>query len=202
MSMHHRLEKPPANWAKQNLTQQEIMKNKFYLNLNLLFITLLTLNSCASGGYMNTVEKLDLDRFMGDWYVIAGRTTYFEKGAYNSLEQYKWNEAKKRIDITFSYNKDALDGPKKVITQKAWIYNTKTKSHWKVQPFWPLKMDYIMIDIDPSYQWTSVGVPNQNYLWIMSRTKTLDAQVLKNIIKKLDEKKYNTKDIQIINHSL
>ncbi len=162
---------------------------------------LLILTSCASGGYMNTVEKLDLERFMGEWFVIAGRTTYFEKGAYNSLEHYKWNKSRKRIDITFTYNKNALDGPKKTIKQKAWLKDKESNSFWSVQPFWPLKFDYIIMEIDPDYQWTAVGVPNQSYLWIMSRSKHMEADVLKKIISTLKSKDYDTANIQIIEHS-
>ncbi len=171
-----------------------------FLRYILISFVLTQIIACASGGYMNTVEKLDLQKFMGDWYVVAGRTTFLEKGAYNSLEQYAWNEAKKRVDITFSFNKNSLNGPKKVIKQKAWIHNQETKAHWKVQPLWPLKLDYIIMEIDPNYQWTAVGVPNQNYLWIMSRSNNLDAKTLKEIIKILDDKKYNTKDIKLISH--
>lgn len=185
-------------------TKKILKPREPFCSLNRFFILIcfLNLTACATGGYMNTVENLELNRFMGDWYVIAGRTTYFEKGAHNSLEQYSWNSDKNRVDITFSYTKDALNGPKKFIRQKAWIHNQKTKAHWKVQPFWPLKLDYIILEIDPEYQWTAVGVPNQSYLWIMSRTKKMDAQLLKEIIKTLENKNYNTKDIQLIQHDL
>lgn len=171
------------------------------INKMIALFGLFLISACASGGYMKTVEKLDLQKFMGDWYVIAGRTTFLEKGAFNSLEQYAWNEAKNRVDITFSFNKNSLNGPKKIIKQKAWIHNQETKAHWKVQPLWPLKLDYIVLEVDPNYQWTAVGVPNQNYLWIMSRSKTMDANTLKSIITILENKKYNTKDIELISHN-
>ena len=171
-------------------------------NLLKLFL-FLNLCHCAQGGrYMQTVDKLDLDRFMGDWYVIAGRTTPFEKGAHNSLEHYDWNDTKQRIDVTFTYNKNSVDGPKKTIKQKAWVHNQDTKAHWKVQPLWPFKLDYIILEVDPDYQWTAVGVPNQNYLWIMSRSKTLDEAIYKNIIKTLDDKNYNVKGVEKITHKL
>lgn len=174
------------------------------MKLKTLFLLTLfmSLTSCAEQGTkMETVKKLDLQRFMGDWWVIAGRTTIFEKGAHNSLEHYDWNEEKQRIDVTFTFNKGAVDGPKKTITQKAWVHNQESKSHWKVQPLWPLKLDYIILDVDPEYQWTAVGVPNQKYLWIMSRSKTLDETIYKNIIRSLDDKGYDVKAVEIIEHS-
>ena len=37
---------------------------------------------------MPTVAKVDLPRFMGDWYVIANIPTFIEKGAHNAVESY------------------------------------------------------------------------------------------------------------------
>ena len=35
---------------------------------------------------LKPVEYVDLDRFMGDWYVIANIPTFLEKGAHNAVE--------------------------------------------------------------------------------------------------------------------
>ena len=41
---------------------------------------------------MQTVSYVDLDRFMGDWYVIANIPTFLEKGAHNAVERYDLND--------------------------------------------------------------------------------------------------------------
>ena len=38
-----------------------------------------------------TVSYVDLERFMGDWYVIASIPTFVEKGAHNAVEKYALN---------------------------------------------------------------------------------------------------------------
>ena len=73
---------------------------------------------CSGMEYNKTVDYIDLDKFMGKWFVIAGRVTFLEKGAYNPIEHYTFNVEKNRIDIDFSFNKDSLSGPKKNIPQK------------------------------------------------------------------------------------
>ena len=35
---------------------------------------------------LETVKYVDLERFMGDWYVIANIPTFIEKGAVNAIE--------------------------------------------------------------------------------------------------------------------
>ena len=163
--------------------------------LSFLSITTL-LTACSGTQYLKTVQNLDINRFMGDWYVIASRATFLEKGAHNGVESYTWNDKEKRIDINFTYKKDSFDGEVKSIPQKAWIYNKETNAHWKVQPFWPLKLDYLVIDLDENYEWVVVGVPNQNYVWIMARDWKIDEQTYNEIIDRLNKLSYRTDEIK------
>ena len=41
---------------------------------------------------IETVDYVDLERFMGDWYVIASIPTFIEKGAHNAVESYRLAE--------------------------------------------------------------------------------------------------------------
>jgi apolipoprotein D and lipocalin family protein len=41
------------------------------------------LSGCQSQKPLETVDYVDLQRFMGDWYVIANIPTFLEKNAYN-----------------------------------------------------------------------------------------------------------------------
>jgi len=49
-------------------------------------ITITLLTGCSSQPPMATVDKVDLQRFMGDWYVIANIPTFLEQGAHNPVE--------------------------------------------------------------------------------------------------------------------
>ena len=156
---------------------------------------LLLFMSCAHD-YNKTVPYVDLDRFMGKWYVIAGRFTFLENGAHNSVEIYSWNSKEKRIDIDFQFRKGSFNGKLKKIPQKAWIVNEETQAHWEVSPFWPLKFDYFVIDLADDYSWTAIGVPNQKYLWIMSRNWNMSDKKLKEIIQSIKEKGYKVKPFE------
>ena len=47
------------------------------------------LAACQGAGHpLPTVDKVDLPRFMGDWYVIANIPTFMERGAHNAVESY------------------------------------------------------------------------------------------------------------------
>ena len=38
---------------------------------------------------LKTVDRVDIPRFMGDWYVIANIPTWIEEGAHNAVESYR-----------------------------------------------------------------------------------------------------------------
>lgn len=164
----------------------------------LILITTIFIGACSNMSYNKTISNLDINRFMGKWYVIAARYTIFENGAHNSVENYTWNEKEQRIDVDFTYRKDSFDGKLKRITQKAWVFNQETKAHWKIQIIWPFKLDYIVVDIDDNYEWVVIGVPSESYVWIMSRDWKMSSETLDMIKDRLDNLGYSTKDISII----
>jgi apolipoprotein D and lipocalin family protein len=130
------------------------------------------------------VNKVEIPRFMGKWYVIANIPTMFEKNAYNATETYSWNSEKSQIDIDFKFNKNGFDGPVKSIPQKAFIFDDKTKAEWRVQPFWPLKFAYLIVDLADDYSDTIIGVPSRNHVWIMARTPQIPADRYARLVEK------------------
>ena len=62
---------------------------------------------------MPVVDYVDLDRFMGDWYVIATIPTFLERDAYNPIETYQLN-SDGTIATTFTFNKGSLNGTTKI----------------------------------------------------------------------------------------
>ncbi len=161
-----------------------------------LFAVILT---ACSPKYDKTVTYVERDRFMGKWYVMAGRFTAAEKDAVNSVETYTWNEEEKRIDIDFRFNKGGPDGELKKIPQKAWIVS-KDNAHWKVQPFWPFKFDLLILGLDTGYNWTAIGVPDQKYLWIMSRAPSFSRKAIDQILLNLKKKGYDISGIKYVDH--
>lgn len=151
--------------------------------------------------YDKTVDFVDMSRFMGKWYVVAGRFTALEKNVFNAVESYSWNSEKNMIEIDFKYNKGSLTGPIKKIPQKGWIKNNTSNAHWIVSPIWPLKFDYLVIGLGDNYEWTAIGVPNEAYLWIMSRTPNISKEAVEEIILRLSDEGYNTGNIISVEHS-
>ena len=150
----------------------------------------------AADNPQKLVDYVDLQRFMGDWYVIANIPTPFEKGAVNAIENYTWNPEKEIVEVSFDYRAGSPEGKAKHMTQKGFIYNKETNAEWRVQPLWPLKLAYLIIDLADDYSYTVIGVPSRNYLWIMAREASLSDEVYQTILDKVVEQGYDLAKIQ------
>jgi apolipoprotein D and lipocalin family protein len=138
-------------------------------------ITITLLTGCSSQPPMATVDKVDLPRFMGDWYVIANIPTFLEQGAHNPVESYALN-ADVTIATTFMFNADSFEGEKKIYHPKGFIRNTESNAEWGMQFIWPVKADYRIVYLDDDYQYTVIGRNSRDYVWIMARNAQIPDQ--------------------------
>jgi apolipoprotein D and lipocalin family protein len=125
---------------------------------------------------METVAFVDLDRFMGDWYVIASIPTPFEKNAFDAVERYERRDD--YIDTTFTYRKGSHDGPEKRMRAKGFVREGSGNARWGMQFVWPIKADYRVIHLDTDYRTTIVGREARDYVWIMAREPRMAADEL------------------------
>jgi len=133
-------------------------------------VAALSLGACASGGEeMETVAYVDLERFMGDWYVIANIPTFLEKGAHNAVENYKLNDDG-TIATTFTFNADSFDGEQKEYTPKGFVLDTESNARWGMRFIWPIKADYRIVYLDEDYSLTIIGRTKRDFVWIMARS--------------------------------
>ncbi len=141
---------------------------KFITTAVVIIISLFAFQSCRQGPPIRMAEQVDLDSFMGDWYVIANIPTFIEKGAHNAIENYQ-RSASNVIDTTFTFNKDSFTGPKKTYNPTGFVTDDPSNAEWKMQFLWPFKSEFIIVYVDPAYQYTIIGRTKRDYLWIMAR---------------------------------
>ena len=121
---------------------------------------------------LETVDQVDLERFMGDWYVIANIPTFFEKGAHNAVESYRLDEDG-TIATTFTFRADGFDGPEKRYTPRGFVRDTESNAEWGMQFIWPFKGDYRIIYLTEDYSVTVIGRNKRDYVWLMARKPEL-----------------------------
>jgi apolipoprotein D and lipocalin family protein len=132
-------------------------------------IALLALAGCQSRPPIAVVPRLDVDRFMGSWYVIACIPTFIERNAFAAVESYE-RAPDGSIRTTFTFRAGAFDGPLKRYTPTGWVVPGSNGAVWEMQFIWPIRSDYRVMFIDPDYQLTLIGRNRRDYAWIMART--------------------------------
>lgn len=170
---------------------------------NLLLMTgllpvLLLLVGCSHSP-MAAVKHVDIDRFMGDWYVIANIPTLLEKGAHNAVETYEKNPDG-TIATTFTFVDGSFDGKQKKYQPKGFIKDS-SNAIWGMQFIWPIKADYRIVYLDKDYTRTVIGREARDYVWIMSRTPELSGEEYDEIIQFVDSIGYDTSKIKRVPQS-
>ena len=155
------------------------------------------LTGCVEDGGepMATVPYVDLQRFVGDWYVVANIPTGIETGAHNAVESYALNPDG-TISTTFSFNKDGFDGPLKTYHPKGFVLDKKTNARWGMRFIWPIKADFRIIYLDEDYQTTVIGRSKRDYVWVMSRKPELSDEEYSRIADFVKSVGYDTTRLQ------
>jgi len=139
---------------------------------------------------LEVVESVDLDRYLGTWYEIASYPAWFQRGCTAVTAQYSLRDDG-LIRVVNSCNKGALDGKLKQSSGRAKVVDGSNNAKLKVSFFGPFWGDYWIIDLDPEYRWAVVGVPSRKYLWILSRTRSMDEALYQEIVGRLQAKGYD-----------
>jgi apolipoprotein D and lipocalin family protein len=159
-----------------------------------MILTLILISGCQTLKPIHTVEYVDLNRFMGNWYVIANIPTYIEKDAYNAIESYRLDDDG-TVATTFSYNKGSLDGPLKEYHPRGFIRDKKSNAVWGMQFVWPIKSEYRIIFLSDDYSKTVIGRSKRDYVWIMAREPAIPEEEYNAILGFLQEQGYDIKKL-------
>jgi len=151
---------------------------------------------CASkGSEMKTVDYVDIERFMGPWYVIANIPTFLEKGAHNAVETYRLNDDG-TIATTFTFRQDGFDGKSKEYNPKGFILDATTNARWGMRFIWPIKADYRIVYLDDDYSMTIIGRQARDFVWLMARTPQIPDDEYARLVTIIGEFGYDTSQIQ------
>jgi len=144
---------------------------------------------------MRTATAVDLERFMGDWYVIANIPTFIETNAYNAMESYRLAEDG-TVATTFSFREGAFEGARKTYHPTGYIIDTQSNAVWGMQFIWPIKADYRIIYVDDAYHHTIIGRIQRDYVWLMARTPQVSAVEYQRFLQLIAEEGYDVSKVR------
>lgn len=143
------------------------------------------------------VDRVELPRFMGDWYVIAAIPTFLERGAFNAVESYRLTDDG-AVETTFSFRKGGVDGPMKRYHSIGYIRDAESNAVWGVQFIWPIKADYRVMYLAPDYSVTIIGRLRRDYVWIMARRPSLADGEYKRLVALVADAGYDTSKLRTV----
>ena len=166
-------------------------------NIILLIPIITMLAACGNQNMkpINTVDHVDIDRFMGDWYVIANIPTFIETDAYNAIESYALNEDG-TIATTFTFHDGAPDGELKTYKPTGFIVDEQSNALWGMQFIWPFKAEFRVIYLDDDYQTTIIGRSKRDYVWLMSRQPAIEDERYRSLLSFMENQGYDISKVQ------
>ena len=145
------------------------------------FVSFLMAFSCSAAYLaLDTVEEFDINKYMGKWYEIERLPNSFEEGLEEITASYRIGD-NGNIIVT---NEGRLIADKTRIKQakgKAWVPDPKEPGKLKVSFFWPFSGDYWVLKVDKDYSYALVGDPTGEFLWILSRERDLDQNIIQEL---------------------
>ena len=163
--------------------------------LGIAIVTLLLAGCATRGPEMEVVDYVDIERFMGDWYVIANIPTFLEKGAHNAVETYELNDDGS-IQTTFTFRADGFDGKQKQYNPKGFVRDDPSNAIWGMRFVWPIKADYRIVYLADDYSQTIIARQKRDFIWIMARTPTIPEEDYQRLVQFAASIGYDVEDIQ------
>jgi len=149
---------------------------------------------------LQTVDKVQLDRYLGVWYEIARKPMYFEnKCSRDITATYTLNE-NGNVSVTnrcFSKDGQLQQSIGEAFVQNA-PFNTKLKVSFLPEAIRWLSVargDYWILKIDDDYQTVLVGEPRRKYMWVLSRSAQPDQAVVNEYLEYAKSVGYNLTDL-------
>ncbi|TCB71286.1 hypothetical protein E0H88_05325 [Acinetobacter sp. ANC 4216] len=149
---------------------------------------------------LQTVERVELDKYLGVWYEVARKPLYFQNKCDRDVTAtYTLNENGNVVVDNRCYTKEGK------LTQsigEAFIQNAPFNSKLKVS-FLPEAIrwlpfgrgDYWVLKLDENYQTVLVGEPRRKYMWVLSRSQQPDQAVVNEYLEYAKSLGYDLGDV-------
>lgn len=175
-----------------------ILNGKLFRLLALVSLSVL-LSSCTGiPEGLSAVRQFDGQRYLGTWYEIARLDHSFERGLSNVSAQY---EARDDGGITvINRGFDQEDNEWSEARGKAYYVETPDIGRLKVSFFGPFYGGYNVLLLDSEYQYALVSGPDRDYLWILARSKTLDAATRDILVQQATDFGFATRELVWVKH--
>lgn len=167
---------------------------KRFLIPSILFYFLFVFSACNTiPDGAKAVKPFDVNKYLGTWHEIARMDFKFERNLKNVTANYSLNNdgTIKVVNQGFDINSNE----RKLAEGKAKFVDLTDEAKLKVSFFGPFYAGYNVLALDSNYQYALVAGQSLEYLWILSRNKTIPEDIKIEYLKIAESLGYKTSEL-------
>lgn len=166
------------------------MLRKFFFITPILILIFMG-SVMASDNELQTVDSVDLNRYLGLWFQLAYFPTRFQpEDCGITTAEYSLKDNGRIRVVNTCWGDEYGEDYQKQSSGTAWAVN-ESNTKLKVRFFWPFTGDYWIIDLGDEYEYAVVSEPSREYLWILCREMSMDNEKFAGIIERLRKKGFD-----------
>lgn len=150
---------------------------------------------------LQTIDRLDLQRYLGSWHEIARTPNWFQrKCAGDTRADYSLHpggtlRVVNRCRLADGSLNEAIGEARRVGAADSARLQVRFAPAWL--SWLPLVWgDYWVVDLDPGYQLVAVSEPKREYLWVLARQPQVDEQAYQALLQRLQHKGFDLSRLQ------
>ncbi len=153
--------------------------------------------STSSASELQTVDYVDINKYIGKWYSIKSLPQLFTKGCLYQTAEYDLIDSESISVLNTCVKANKI----KTIKGRAIVDNPETNADLTVyfKLFWgwfEVDGDYKVLALDDDYQYVMVGGQDRKSLWIMSRFKSIPEKVMNEYLQKAHDLGFNISELE------
>lgn len=156
-------------------------------------IGLASLAGCSNAP-LDVAPNVDLQRFQGKWYEVAKLPRATQSDCHATTSFFRLN-AGGDVEVQSECHLGSPTGALKSVTMKALVTDPSQKAKLSLE-VGAFSGDYWILEVGEHYEYAVIGTPSRAYLWILSRTPTLDATTTGALLAHASAKQFDTSRIE------
>lgn len=165
------------------------------LRLTLSMVLMAAVAPAAGASLPNRpVNAVNLERYAGQWHEIAHLPMFFQRKCVDHITATYTPNADGTIKVHNACRSkegsvEASDGVARKVPGQAGALKVRFAPAWLtwIPAVWA---DYWIVELAPDYQWAVVGGPSKRYLWVLSRTPSMERKLFEQIRVRASQRGY------------
>jgi apolipoprotein D and lipocalin family protein len=158
----------------------------------LLALACLALPACSNEP-LDVAPDVDLPSFQGKWFEIAKLPRATQADCTGTIAFYKAREG--GMDVINECHLKKLDGELRSSVARLYASGEGEAAKLSIDVH-GFVGDYWILEVGDHYEYAVIGVPARDYLWILSRTPTMDEETLDGVLARTRAKKFDTSRLE------